>query len=99
MNIVFLVLTACPSQRLGIVDNSGGPLDNQTWHLYWPQKKPPKFGFRAQTTALWPMEQSCILFAKFDCRVHMIVKLPYKKSARSAALARLIAFCRPSVLL
>ena len=25
------------------------------------------FGFRTHTTALWPMEQSSILSAKFDC--------------------------------
>ena len=47
--------------------NSGGPLDNQTWQTDgWPQQKFPKFGFRTHTTALWPMEQSSILSAKFD---------------------------------
>ena len=27
----------------------------------------PKFALRAHTTALWPVEQSSILSAKFDC--------------------------------
>ena len=50
--------------------NSGGPMDNQTWHKNdWPPQKLPKFGFRTRTTALWPMEQSSILSAKFDCPV------------------------------
>ena len=35
----------------------------------WLQQKLPKFGFRTHTTALWPMEQSSILSAKFDCPV------------------------------
>ena len=52
------------------VKNSGGPLDNQTWHTRsWPQQKLPKFNFRTHTTALWPVEQSSILSAKFDCPV------------------------------
>ena len=47
---------------------SGGPMDNQTWQTNgWPQQKLPKFGFHTHTTALWPMEQSSILSAKFDC--------------------------------
>ena len=33
----------------------------------WPQQKLPKFGFGTHTTALWPIEQSSILSAKFDC--------------------------------
>ena len=50
------------------VNNSGKPLDNQTWHTNnWPQQNLTKFGFRTDTTALWPIEQSSILFAKFDC--------------------------------
>ena len=32
-------------------------------------KKLAKFGFRTHTTALWAMEQSFILSAKFDCPV------------------------------
>ena len=32
-------------------------------------QKLPKFGFHIHTTALWSMEQSSILFAKFDCPV------------------------------
>ena len=48
--------------------NSSRPLDNQTWQSNgWPQHKLPKFGFRTHTTALWQMEQSSILSAKFDC--------------------------------
>ena len=40
------------------------------WHTKgWPQRKLPKFGFCTQTTALWPIEQSSILSAKFDCPV------------------------------
>ena len=35
----------------------------------WTQQKLPKCGFRTHTTALWPMEQFSILFAKFDCPV------------------------------
>ena len=35
----------------------------------WPQETLPKFGFRAHTFALWPMEQPSILSAKFDCPV------------------------------
>ena len=31
--------------------------------------KASKFGFLTRTTALWPMEQSSILSAKFDCPV------------------------------
>ena len=49
---------------------SGAPLDNQTWYTNsWLQQKLPKFGFRSHTTALWPVEQSSILSAKFDCPV------------------------------
>ena len=49
---------------------SGGPLDNPTWQTnFWPQQKLLKFGFRTQVTALWPVEQSSILSAKFDCSV------------------------------
>ena len=49
------------------VQLSGGPLDNQTWHINgWPQQKLPKFGCRTHTTALWPVEQSSFLSAKFD---------------------------------
>ena len=33
----------------------------------WLQQKLPKFGFR--TTAFWPVEQSSILSARFDCPV------------------------------
>ena len=52
------------------VNNSGKPLDNQTWHTNnWLQQNRRHFGFRADTTALWPIEQSSILFAKFDCPV------------------------------
>ena len=51
-------------------ENSGGPLDSQTWPTSgWLQQKLPKFGFRTHTTALWPVEQSSILSAKFDCSV------------------------------
>ena len=47
--------------------HSGGPLDNQTWQTNdWSQQKLPKFGFHTRTIALWPMEQSSILFAKFQ---------------------------------
>ena len=60
------------------VNNSGRPLDNQTWHTNGsPQQKLPKSGFRTRLTALWPMEQSSILSAKFHCPVARIVKLPY----------------------
>ena len=60
------------------VNNSGRPLDNQTWHTNGsPQQKLPKSGFRTRLTALWPMEQSSILSAKFDCPVAHIVKLAY----------------------
>ena len=46
------------------------PLDNQTWQTNGlPQQTLPKFGFRTCPTALWPMEQSSILSAKFDCPV------------------------------
>ena len=46
------------------------PLDNQTRHTNgWPQQKLPKFGFHTHTTALWLMEQSSTLSAKFDCPV------------------------------
>ena len=49
---------------------SDGPLDNETWHTNgWLQQKLPKFGFRTHATAIWPMEQSSILSAKFDCPV------------------------------
>ena len=34
-------------------------------HNGWPQQKLAKFGFRTRTTAIWPMEQSSILSAKF----------------------------------
>ena len=53
------------------MNNSGGPLDNQTWHTNdWLQQELPKFGFpTSHTTALCPMEQSSILSAKFDCPV------------------------------
>ena len=45
------------------VNNSSGPLDNQTWHKHrWPQQKLPKFGFHTQTTALCPLERSSIFF-------------------------------------
>ena len=66
--------------------NIMAPLDNHTWFINsWPQQKLPKFGFGSQTTALWPMYQSCILYAKFDCPVDpapecfncVIVKLAY----------------------
>ena len=48
--------------------HSGGPLDgNQTWQTDgWPQQKLPKFGFHTHTIAFWPIEQSSILFAKFE---------------------------------
>ena len=50
------------------VRNSGGPQHNHTWRMNgWLQQKLPMFGFRTHTTALWPMEQSSILSAKFDC--------------------------------
>ena len=40
------------------------------WHTNgWPLQKFSKFGFCTQTTALWPIEQSSILSAKFDCPV------------------------------
>ena len=56
--------------QLRKVKHSGAPLDNHTWFINsWPQQKLPKFGFGSQTTALWPMYQSCILYAKFDCLV------------------------------
>ena len=43
------------------------PLENQTWHTNGClEQKIPKFGFHTHITALWPMKQSCILFAKFD---------------------------------
>ena len=52
------------------VKHSGGPLQNQTWLTNgWSQKKLSKFNFCTHTTALWPMEQSSILSAKFDCPV------------------------------
>ena len=52
------------------MENSGGPLDNQTWHTdSWPQQKLPKFSFHSHTTSLWTMEQSSILSAKFDSPV------------------------------
>ena len=42
----------------------------ETWHPNnWPQQKLPKFGFRTHRTKFWPMEQSSILSAKFDCPV------------------------------
>ena len=43
-----------------------------TWHtkrLHGYNKNLPKFGFRTHTTALWPVEQSSILSARFDCPV------------------------------
>ena len=62
--------TFCTTSQLLKVKISGGPLDNQTWHKNgWLQQKLPKFGFYTDTTALWPMEQSSILFAKSDCPV------------------------------
>ena len=40
---------------------------------YWQRQlaatKAPNFGFLTHTTTLWPMEQSAILCAKFDCSV------------------------------
>ena len=49
------------------VNNFDGSLDNKTWQTNgWPQQKLPKFDFRTHTTALWPVEQSSILSAKFD---------------------------------
>ena len=42
-------------------------------HFVKSQQKLPKFGFRSHTTALWPMEQSSILSAKFDCPVVNLV--------------------------
>ena len=52
------------------MENTGGPLGNQTWHTRgWPQQKIQKFGFCIHTTAPCPMEQFFILFAKFDCPV------------------------------
>ena len=54
----------------------GGPLEYQTWHTNgWLQQKFPKFGFCTHTFwfsyshLIWPMEQSSILSAKFDCPV------------------------------
>ena len=45
------------------VNNSGRPLDNQTRQTNgWLQLKLPKFGFRTHTIALWPMEQSSIVW-------------------------------------
>ena len=47
--------------------NPGGPLDNQAWYSNrWPPKKLPSFGSLNHATALWPVEQSSILSAKFD---------------------------------
>ena len=48
-----------------------GPLDNQTWQTnVWPQQKLSKsFFYLYSHTALWPMEQSSIISAKFDCPV------------------------------
>ena len=63
-------------RRTSGLGRSGGPLDNQTWHINsWLQQKLPKFGFRTHTTS-----------AKFDCPVtrlqnfsllRMLVKLAY----------------------
>ena len=60
-----------PSCAVAKSENSGRPLDNETWHIDgWPQQKLnlPKFGFRTRATGLWPME-SFIQSAKFDCPV------------------------------
>ena len=50
-------------QRLKLIEHSGGPL---LTFIEIRQQKLPEFGFRTHTTALWPMEQSPILSAKFD---------------------------------
>ena len=47
-------------------ENSGGPLDNQTW--CWPPQN------RTHLTALWPMEQS----STFDCPVARNVSIKVK---------------------
>ena len=47
----------CSNHAQQLMRNSGGSLDNQTWHTnHWLQQKLPKFGFRTHTTALWPMK-------------------------------------------
>ena len=51
--------------RMSIAASTCPPSNLQT-----PQQKLPKFGFRTQATALWLMERSSILSAKFDCPVH-----------------------------
>ena len=52
------------------VKNSGGPLDNQTWHTNnWPQLNFQNLVFVQHTTALWAAGQPSILSAKFDCPV------------------------------
>ena len=69
---VFYVQIRPVSQSCAVAksDHSGRPLDSQTCYTnFWPQQKLPKFGFRTRTTALWPVEQSSILSAKFDCLV------------------------------
>ena len=57
------------AQSLKVTD-SGGPLDNQTWHTYKMaahNKSFTKSGFRTHTTALRPMEKSSMLSAESDC--------------------------------
>ena len=44
------------------VEIYGTPLGNQTWHMKTK-------AFRTHTTALWPMEQSSFLSAKFHCPI------------------------------
>ena len=77
------------------VNNSGKPLDNQTWHTNnWPQQNLTKFGFRTHTTALWPIEQSSILFAKFDCPVaHLNLPLLATAHACETLIAQYLRKC------
>ena len=65
--------------------------------------------FCTHTTALWPVEQSSILYAKFDCPVarqnfylyllRMIVKLAYRKFRMSLVfvVSGLVHCCHDSV--
>ena len=51
-------------------ENFWQPLGNQAWYTKdWLQQKLSKFGFHTHATALWPVEQSSILFTKSYCPV------------------------------
>ena len=79
------------------MENSGGPLDNQTWHTdSWPQQKLPKFGVCTHTTSLWPMEQSSILSDKFDSPVayqNFPLQLHNMHDSETTLLLKLCSFC------